>query len=122
MKDMMTVRLENCRFFAFHGVMPRERRCGNEFEVSVAVDYSVTLPADDLLEGTVSYADIYEIVKEEMAVPRQLLETVARAISARIEAQYPVSNEIRVTIRKLTPPIPGITGSASVTFKHLTTK
>ncbi len=78
------IKLDNCRFFAFHGVLPVEKTTGNEFIVSVRVEYSVKSPEEDDLTNTISYADIYEIIKEEIAGPRNLLETVARQLGEKI--------------------------------------
>ena len=48
----MTTRisLNRLRFHAFHGVMEQERRVGNDFEVSLTVDYPFekALTSDDL--------------------------------------------------------------------------
>lgn len=112
--EIITVNLENCRFFAQHGVMRQEQVSGNEFEVNISVRYLVNGPNDDNPDSTISYADLYEIAKCEMAKPRKLLETVARAISDRIEESWHWIEDVTVEIRKITPPIPGITGSASV--------
>lgn len=111
--------------FAHHGVMSQERSIGNEFSVSLQVNYPLTYPAGDAslaeypdeLAGTISYADLYTIVKEEMDKPRNLLETVAAAIASRITAQYSQIDSGNISITKLTPPIAGFTGSATVTLE-----
>ena len=122
-KDYITVSLDDCRFYARHGVFAQERRAGNEFVVAIRVDYvwehqKGDEPSDDLAD-TISYADLYEIVKQEMERPRQLLETVASTIADRIAEQFRTVKELRVRIRKITPPIEGINGSASVELKRL---
>ncbi len=117
--DSITVSLRNCRFFARHGVIEQERQSGNEFEVSISVRYEVSGPNDDEIENTISYADLYEIAKEEMEHPRRLLETVVRAIADRISKEWSRAKDITVELIKITPPIPGITGSAAVTFTHV---
>ncbi len=120
--------LDKCRFYAYHGVMPQEQIAGNEFEVSVEVNYQPVCLGGDMLESTVSYADIYEIVKQEMHRPRQLLETVAGDISDRILTLPGITStgdthsatssikilRTQVSITKITPPIAGINGSATV--------
>lgn len=129
--------IDKCKFFARHGVMEQERSAGNEFEVSIRVglmsdkiypkDFSrfehqlskgltETDPDDNLLT-TVSYVDIYQIAKEEMEQPRNLLETVARRIAQRIFIQFEAAQCITVEIIKLTPPISGFSGSAGVNYQ-----
>lgn len=93
--------------------MEQERRAGNEYIVDLSVEYS---PADPLrlLEDTISYAELYEIVKTEMQTPRNLLECVAGHIAKRVKDLYPIISRGEVTLTKTTPPIAGITGEASV--------
>lgn len=115
MKKSFVISLDRLKFHAHHGVFPQETAVGNEF----IVDLSVTIPYDesvkeDNLGSTVSYAGLYEIVAEEMGKPRKLLETVADSIADRICSTWPQVSEGFITISKSTPPIKGITGSASV--------
>ncbi len=136
--NRITVSLVNLTFFAHHGVIPQENTVGNEFTVDLNVyldpqrleeDSMRSCNEENLvrteenqvvtgenLEHTVSYADLYEIVKSEMNKPCQLLETVAIRIAGRIRTTYPdlLGGDIR--IMKTTPPIPGITGSAAVKY------
>lgn len=114
--NKMTIRLEDCRFYAYHGVMPQENIAGNEFVAGVTVEYASDENIDDDIGNTVSYADLYEILRTEMGKPRKLLETVAKSIAGEIRQRFPQLSKIEVCIRKITPPIPGINGSASVTF------
>lgn len=115
--DKITISLDNLSVYARHGVFPQENTVGNTFEVSVAVD----IPADfdleaDIPENTISYADIYEIVKMEMNVTSKLIETVAWRIAKRLRELYPQILSGVVRISKCPPPIPGIIGNASVKY------
>ena len=66
------IEIRRLRLRARHGVLDQERVCGNVFEVSavLTVDYD----GSDCLESTVSYADVVETIKREMAEPSALLE------------------------------------------------
>ncbi len=115
LKANFNIKLSDLRFHAYHGVMPQETKVGNEFIVSV----SVTIPfqpavLDDSLDATISYADIYEIVKDEMNRPRKLLETVAATISIRLTEKWDQILGGEIKICKSTPPIPGIVGASEV--------
>lgn len=114
----MRVALKDCRFFANHGVLEQERCAGNEFKVSLEVTYTPGDILSDSLEGTISYADLYEIIKEQMAVSADLLETVAARIATIACMRWTQITEIRVSVTKITPPIPGCTGSAEVSFEY----
>lgn len=111
------IKLTDLHFHAHHGVLPQETKVGNEFivSVSIAIPFNEAILDDDL-DATISYADIYDIVKEEMDKPKKLLETVAAMISIRIKQRW---NEIlcgEIKICKSTPPIPGISGASEVDF------
>lgn len=114
-----TVSLEDVRIFARHGLLPQETKVGNEFRIDLDVCYPAEekeLPADENIEDTISYVDLYDIVRREMDVNRKLLETVAREIARSIKKAYPFVTSVRCKITKLTPPISNFEGHASVTF------
>ncbi len=116
MKELK-IALRNLRFMARHGVMAQERTVGNEFEVDVEISYPFSDSIfSDNLENTVNYAEMHEIVSEEMKTPRNLLETVVAVIMRRIIARWPSVTSGTIKIRKSTPPIEGTTGSAEVTL------
>lgn len=111
----LQVNLDDIHFHAHHGLLPQERTVGNEF----AVDLSVTLGEErssdySSVDKTISYADLYEIIRQEMNRPQDLLEHVAHNIASRICNAYSSVSEGNIRISKLTPPIPAIDGSASV--------
>lgn len=115
------IRLENVRLFANHGVFNHERRDGNEFEINLCVKYTRPFShseqseiADDIA-NTVSYAGLWDIVRDEMSKPRNLLETVASSIVEKIKSEFADLEFIECKISKLQPPIKGFIGSASVT-------
>lgn len=114
------IRLENVRIFAYHGVFEHERHDGNEFEINLCVRYEApegkTLSEDELA-NTISYEDLWEIIREEMAVPRNLLESVAASIAEKIRVTYSVITYVECKITKSRPPLPGFTGSSSVTYR-----
>lgn len=118
------IRLENLKFFSHHGLFDHELRDGNEFEVNLFVKYgSETGPSESFeneisIEETISYVTLFEIVKEEMETPRKLLETAVRAIVLRIKRVFPFVTGIECNIKKITPPIKGFIGSASVSFRY----
>lgn len=111
------IRLENLSFYARIGVEQQERIVGNEFAVDITACCNADVFADEDLDSTVSYAEIYDIVAEEMHRPRLLLETVAREIGERLRRKYEVIESVSVKIVKKAPPIPGIQGSASVEYQ-----
>lgn len=98
--------LDSVRFYARHGVDPQERQTGAYFYVTLEAetDFSGALQDDDL-QGTVSYAALFQCIKEEMGIPSQLLEHVAGKILRRIFNDFPNVSRIKLRLMKENPPM-----------------
>ena len=114
---MFTINLHNLQFFAYHGVHEEERILGNDFEVNVSIVFATVEPIK-ALEQTVNYAAVYDIVKQRMAVPSPLLETVAQELCGLIYGYDSRIKSITISVRKKHAPIPNIAGNVSVTYKQ----
>lgn len=112
-----TIELNRMRFFAYHGVMPQERVVGNVYYVDLKLTgdfYKAT--SSDHLEDTINYAEVYEVVKEEMTIPADLLEHVAGRILRNLFNQFRSLNSVWVRIEKQRPPIKGEIESSAFNF------
>ena len=110
--------IQGMRLYARHGVMAQERRVGQEFEVSVSVDYDISRAmATDDVASTLSYADLCDLVRAEMAVPSQLLEHVAGRIGRAVLARWPEAEAVDVSIVKLNPPMGVLCAGAGVALR-----
>lgn len=107
--------LRNVRFHAFHGVLPQEGIVGNDYLVNLVLDYdfSSAMKTDDL-QGTLNYAEVYQKVREEMAVPSKLLEHVAGRIAHRLFSDFPEIQKLQLSITKLNPPMGADSDGAGV--------
>lgn len=107
--------LRNVRFHAFHGVLPQEGIVGNDYLVNLVVDYdfSSAMKTDDL-QGTLNYAEVYQKVREEMAVPSKLLEHVAGRIAHRLFSDFPEIQKLQLSITKVNPPMGADSNGAGV--------
>lgn len=116
--EAMKITLHEMRFYAYHGVFAQEQRVGNHFivELTFWADIAESLHRDEL-EETISYADVYEVIKAEMAIPSRLLEHVIGRISERLFATFPRMQRIALTLSKCNPPFPGEVHSAAVTLE-----
>ena len=95
-----------CRFFAHHGVDPQETIVGANFIIDLRLRTDFTHAAQtDELKGTVSYADIYAVVKKEMKTPSKLLEHVCERIGQRLFNDFPTIQEIIIRLSKENPPM-----------------
>ena len=110
-----TILLPQMQFHARHGVLPQERLVGAQFTVSLEaqVRFDEAL-LTDRLEGTVSYADIHQAVKEEMATPSALLEHVAGRIAHRLLHDFPLIQALKIELMKQNPPMGADIPSAGV--------
>ncbi|SHL99837.1 dihydroneopterin aldolase [Mucilaginibacter sp. OK098] len=105
---MITIALHGAEFFAFHGFYPEEQKLGSKFIVDVDVNFT---PLKDLKEdkigNTVDYEKVYAIVEEQMRKTAKLIETVAQSIVDEIKVQFSFADSIRVSIKKMNPPLKG---------------
>lgn len=105
---MGNITINSLIIHARHGVLEQERRVGNEFVVDITLDVPSSASAEDsdVLTDTVNYAEVVEIVKEQMAVPSKLLEHVAGRIRRAICSRYPgMIAGGSITVKKSAPPI-----------------
>ena len=107
--------LNNLSFYSYHGVAPQERIVGNEFTISLKLKVDISKPAHtDDLSNTVSYADVYETVKKQMAIPSKLLEHAAMSIVKKLFADFALIEEIDIILLKRNPPMGSDIDSAGV--------
>lgn len=114
MNDLIT--LTGLRVRGFHGVLPEERRDGQDFVVDVALTVD-TRPAaaSDALADTVDYASLADRLVEVVAGdPVDLIETLADRL-ARVCLADPQVISARVTVHKPQAPIRHTFGDVSVT-------
>lgn len=100
---------------AFHGVLPEERVTGNRFRVDVKVYYPFEQAINSDVEAhTLSYADIVEVIKEEMAVRSALLENVVGRIYSKLTGRYPLISGGEIRVAKLVPPLDALVNDCAV--------
>ena len=100
------VSVNNLRVHGYHGCLPEEALIGTEFIVNVwmTTDFSEAAQNDDLSK-TIDYVGVSEIVFREMKIRSKLIEQVGQRI---VDALWELSSdlkEIKVEVRKLSPPI-----------------
>lgn len=98
--------INDLRLYAFHGVLPQERRVGGEYSVTLRVHYNITRAMDtDNVADTLNYAELCQLVKREMAVPSRLLEHVAGRIAHAVFGSFPQATALDLWLTKLNPPM-----------------
>ncbi len=100
--------LEKMLFYAYHGCLKQERTVGNTYQVDLELTVDLFQAAEsDNLNDTINYAIVYELVKEEMAIPSDLLEHVGGRIMERLFHTFPMLHAVKISVYKQKPPIAG---------------
>lgn len=111
------IELENMSFQAFHGCYELEKVVGNRFLVDVAIEAEAGEAAEsDDLSKSVNYLSVYEVVREQMAVPSNILEHVCKRIIDAIYGHFDAVSRVTVKVSKLAPPLGGKIEKVSVTL------
>lgn len=111
----LIISLDNVHLHGYHGVDEQERIVGAEYELNVSVALPVTEGcATDEIGDTLSYADIYDVVRDEFSRSSRLIEHVATRVGNALLEAFGQIESVEIKVVKLSPPIPGFSGSASV--------
>ncbi len=113
---MLTIQLKDLLFRSYHGVYREETVLGGDFLVNVEVDYNPAVQPVRQLHHTLNYETLFEKVQERMAIPTPLLETIVMELAQEICLNFPGVQQARVSIEKMNPPIPGLSGSVRVSY------
>lgn len=115
-----TIELTGMKFFAYHGVGKQELLVGNYYLVDVRYTFwAEAACTSDTIEDTINYADVFELIKNEMSHPSKLLEHVAARLLQALKLRFDSILGIRLKVSKLNPPLMGEVQSASVVLeKH----
>ena len=112
---MAIIAINDMRFYAHHGCFEQERAIGTHFRVDLRFNTDTSCAeVSDNIADTVSYLDVYQVVKQEMAQPSNLLEHVARRICDAVLAQFPMVEDVTAIVHKLNPPLGGQMESVNV--------
>ncbi|MBR2959801.1 MAG: dihydroneopterin aldolase [Bacteroidales bacterium] len=112
---MARIELTNMQFYANHGCFSQEQVIGTHFRVDMWFDTDTCrAEVSDNIDDTVSYLDVYQVVKNEMAKPSHLLEHVGRRICDAVMAQFARIKTMTVKVSKLNPPLGGKLDAVSV--------
>ncbi|KMT04974.1 hypothetical protein BVRB_7g171370 [Beta vulgaris subsp. vulgaris] len=94
--------LRGLKFHGYHGVKPEERTLGQKFVIDVDAWMDLRKPGiSDQLSDTISYTEIYRIVKGVVeGTPQNLLESVAHQIASITFSKFPQISAVRVKVGK----------------------
>lgn len=112
----VTIRVEQIKVWAYHGVYQEEKVAGRYFlvDVSITAELSEEQLLTDDLSATYNYEWIAEIVQDEMKISCALLEKKAIEMARKIESTDKRIRSVQLKLTKLQPPLKGEIGSTSV--------
>lgn len=106
--DVGIIELEGMEFHAYHGCFEKERTEGNLFVVDFKGCYDCEKAASsDDLKDAIDYGGVYDIVRQQMEIPSNLIENVAWRIADAIKEAFPDFEEFTVRVSKQNPPVNG---------------
>ena len=102
--------LSNLGFYGYHGVLDAEKIIGQKFFIDAEL-YLDTKEAgiNDDLNKSVSYAEVYEIIKNITENKRfDLIEALAENIAYEVLDKFNMVQSIMVRVKKPEAPVSGI--------------
>ena len=83
------IHIDDIRLHAHHGVLPQEQATGNDYTINIRIGYDISraMQTDDVTD-TLNYAEVFNVIKQEMAMPSKLIEHVCGRIANRLMEQY----------------------------------
>ena len=107
---MDKILLNNLGFYGYHGVLKEEGILGQKFfiDMELYLETNESGLTDDM-NKSVSYADVYEVVKEITEKRRfNLIEALAENIAKEVLEKFNLINEVMVRVKKPEAPVNGI--------------
>ncbi len=99
--------IKDLEIFAYHGVLPEEKRQGQTFIVTVEMFLDLyDAGIEDDLNETVNYADVCSTIEEVMTEEKyNLIEAAAESIAGTILLKYHKVKMVRVVLSKPEAPV-----------------
>ena len=107
-------------FYGYHGVLQEEATLGQKFfvDASLVLDTQIAGIRDDLT-ASVSYAEVYEVIKDVVENKRfKLLEALAEHITLAVFDKFEKVQGMTLQIKKPEAPVPGIYDYFAVEIKR----
>lgn len=102
MKSEIT--LANMEFYGYIGCFEEEKKIGTRFSVTVKIHYdAMTCAKSSDLAQAINYQSVYCKIKELMTAPVNLLETMTYRILTTLQKEFPLIEQIEVSVSKLNP-------------------
>lgn len=98
--------LQGLQYHAFIGVGEQEQVVGNDYVLDLRLGYPFAAAMEsDVVDDTLNYADVFNVVSEVMKQPSKLLEAAAGKIVKELCARYKRLESIDLKLVKKNPPM-----------------
>ena len=98
--------LQGLQYHAFIGVGEQEQVVGNDYVLDLRLGYPFAAAMEsDVVNDTLNYADVFNVVSEVMKQPSKLLEAAAGKIVKELCARYKRLESIDLKLVKRNPPM-----------------
>ena len=98
--------LQGLQYHAFIGVGEQEQVVGNDYVLDLRLGYPFAAAMEsDVVDDTLNYADVFNVVSEVMKQPSKLLEAAAGKIVKELCARYKRLESIDLKLVKRNPPM-----------------
>ena len=107
---MDKILMQNLGFYGYHGLLKEESVLGQKFFLDIELDINTKEAGltDDMTKS-VSYADVYEVVKDIVQNQRfNLLESLAENIAKEVLEKFDLVKGIMIRVKKPEAPVNGI--------------
>lgn len=114
--DRDRILLSGLGFYGYHGVMLEENKLGQRFRIDLELGLDMSEAAlTDEVESTISYADVYDEVRDAFEEKRfKLIEALGHHIMMKLFARFERLDWIRIRVRKPEAPLPIVVGEAAI--------
>ncbi|AJD41452.1 dihydroneopterin aldolase [Rhizobium gallicum bv. gallicum R602sp] len=115
-----TITLQNCAFFARHGVHDEEEFLGQRFFVDAELDVVAAGALEsDSIDDTVNYGIAFTVIEEIVTGRRRnLIEALALDIAKGLCGKFHQIRRAKITVRKPNAPVPGVLDFVQVSVEH----
>jgi dihydroneopterin aldolase len=111
---IMTIQLNDVKFYGYHGLYKEEQKVGNNFIVNLSIEFIPTAQKITCISETIDYVQVYHLVNTRMKIPTSLLETIVGDIADSIFEKFSIAQKVNIQITKEKVYIHTLNGNMSV--------
>ena len=111
---IMTIQLNDVKFYGYHGLYKEEQKVGNNFIVNLSIEFIPTAQKITSISETIDYVQVYHLVNTRMKIPTPLLETIVVDIADSIFEKFSIAQKVNIQITKEKVYIHTLNGNMSV--------